>query len=111
REQPAPVQALQRPQAVGGGTDATAGAADRPATRGLRRRAPVGGLARSGHGRRPRTGRKIVYCWRFHALAPPLTRKAIHTPLDGADRELERMVRVPGCLCQAINAPSPAGDP
>jgi hypothetical protein len=46
----------------------------------------------------------IVYYRRFHALAPRWIRKAIHVTLDGADREPERMVRGPGCLCQPINA-------
>ena len=41
----------------------------------------------------------LIYCWRFHAFAPRGTRRAIRVALDGADRELERMVRAPGCLC------------
>src|SRR5262249_16852329 len=99
-----PVQALQRPQAVGGGTDAAPRAADGPATRGLRWPAPVSGPALAGHVRYPLTGRKIIYNRRFHALAPPLDRKAIRVTPDDADRELERMVRVPGCRCQPIKA-------
>src|SRR2546423_789536 len=36
---------------------------------------------------------------------PRWIRKAIHVTLDGADREPERIVRGPGCLCQPIKAP------
>jgi len=77
---------------------------DGPATLGPRWRTPVSGLALAGFGRRPHFGRKIIYDRRFHALAPRWIRKAIHVTLDGADREPERMVRGPGCLCQPINA-------